>query len=263
MEKIRVLIITIDEYYYVPKYLNGILSEDSIEVVGITGVPPSLGTRSSGEFLRDIFQRLGVRIFWNQFSFQTKYLLADVYNRFREGGTPYSPKAIAQQNTIEYQHCNDVNSDSYLEYVESLAPDVILSVAATQRFDPDLYTLADECAINIHSSLLPEYRGLFPSFWMLLNDEQQTGVSIHYIDDEFDSGDLLVQKQYPIEEDDTVHSLNTKAAEAGSPLLVEALEQIRTDSVDPSPLNTDDGSYYSLPSRDDVRRFTETGNEFY
>lgn len=262
-DKLQVLIITVDEYYYIPKFLQKVVSEESIEIIGITGVPPSLGTQSTPRFMLDLLRRFGPLIFTKQLAFYGTYFLLDIVNRLRNSGEPYSPKTLSERHGIEYEHTKNVNSTSYVEYVESKSPDVIASVATPQKFDPGLYELANGCSINIHSSLLPEYRGLSPSFWTLYHGEDQTGITVHYIDEDLDTGDIILQETLPIQPDDTLHSLNTRVAQKGSSILVESLEQIRTDSVDSTSIDPDEGSYYSMPSREQVKDFIRRGNKFY
>ena len=260
---LRVLIVTVDEYFYIPKFLDGVLQADGIEVVGVTGVPPSLGNQSTPRFAWGLFRRFGAKIFAKQLAFYGKHFFFDMAHRLTGTFQPYSPKTLARTHDVEYKHVSDVNTEQYFEYVRSKSPDVVASVAAPQKFDAALLDIPDHGTINIHSSLLPDYRGLSPSFWTLRNEESRTGITVHYMDEGLDTGDVIVQEPLDISEIDTLHTLNTRVAEAGSPLLVEALEQIRTGTVERTEIDPDDGSYYSLPSRDDVRTFLDRGNSFY
>lgn len=262
-EAIEVLVLTINEYYYIPKFLGEIVDEPNVEIVGITTVPPSLGDQRLVSFAFDLLRRFGPRIFLRNVAFYAKYLSLDLVNRFAGTGEAYSARTVAERNGIEYEHVDDVNTAEYVDYVGRKDPDVIASVAVPQKFQPQLFTIPDEGTINIHSSLLPEYRGLSPSFWTLLHGEDETGITVHFVDEELDTGDIILQKPVEIRPDDSLHTLNRRVAEEGSALLAEALEQIRTDSVSARDVSADEGSYYSLPTREDVKRFVERGNRFY
>ena len=94
--------------------------------------------------------------------------------------------------------CGSVNSKESLSTLKSLDADLFISIAAIifkRRFldIPRLGTL------NLHTALLPKYRGLMPSFWVLKNKEKQTGVSVFFVDEGIDSGPILVQKKFNIE----------------------------------------------------------------
>lgn len=262
-EALDVLIITVNEFYYIPKFLADVLASDDIQVVGITTTPPSLSTESMPRFIYRLFSTFGPRIFLKHSLFYGKYRLLDLINRVSNRGHAYSPKTLAERHNIPYRHVDDVNAPEYKQYVETLSPDVIASVAATQKFDTELLAIPQQAIINIHSSLLPEYRGVSPNFWVLLNDEDITGITVHYMDEDLDTGDVIRQEQMQIHDSDTLHSLNTRAAEQGSELLLNALHDIKLATVSARPIDPDDGTYYSLPTRDDVRMFLEKGNKFY
>ena len=257
-----VLIVTVNEYYYVPKFLADIVKTDEYRIVGITTMPPSLGTQSTVAFAYDLFRRFGPRVFAQHLAFYLKYRLLDYVERTTGRGPAYSPKTLAKRHRIDYRHTTDINADRYLEYAAGLNPDVLVSVAATQKFGPELLAIPDRCAINVHSSLLPEYRGVSPSFWSLLHDEAQTGVTVHHMDENLDTGDVIRQEPLAIRDGDTLHSLNERVAEHGSEVLRAALEDVRTGTADPTR-PPEGGSYYSIPERDDVRKFLDRGNRFF
>lgn len=192
--KLDVLIITVKEQYYIPKFLKGVLNTEGIRIVGITTVPPALGTQNLTSFAWELFQRFGPRVFLKHASFYGKYTVLDLINRSTGRGKAYSPKTLAKRNEIEYHHVENINDDRYRAHVEVLSPDVIVSVAATQKIEGALLDVPSDAAINIHSSLLPEYRGVSPGFWNLLNDEEQTGITVHYMDEELDSGAIIRQE---------------------------------------------------------------------
>lgn len=262
-DSLEVFVVTIQEYYYIPKFLRQILEAEQIDVLEIATMPPTLGTKNMPRFVADLLQRFGPRVFAKHGYFYVKYALLDVLNRYASRGNAYSSRTLARRYDVDHRHVTDVNDSAFVAHVAERDPDVLVSVAATQKFDPALLAVPSECAINVHSSLLPEYRGVSPSFWVLLNDEDSTGISVHYMDEDIDTGDVLVQEELPIKEDDTLHSLNTRIAERGADALLTALEQIRHGTVDPTPIDPTSGSYYSLPTRADVAEFVANERRFY
>lgn len=258
-----VMVVAANERYYIPKFLTPICESELYNITAIVTVPPSLGTENIVQFGLRLFRTFGPRVFAKHALFYSKCMVRDFLNRIFSVGASYSPKTIAQRHDIEYTHTKDINNPSFTEYVESNSPEVIASVATTQKFEKRLLDIPSKGAINVHSSLLPEYRGVSPSFWTLLHGEEQTGISVHYMDENIDTGDLIKQRPLKIEDEDTLHSLNKRVAREGAEVLLEALDDIRRDSVERTPINPDKGSYYSMPSREDVQKFIDQGNDFY
>ena len=123
--------------------------------------------------------------------------------------------------------------------------------------------MAHKGVINIHPSLLPKYRGLAPYFWSLINGETETGVTIHWVDKGFDTGDILVQQSVPITPNDTIISLSNKCAKLGSYLLIEAVNLIKQDNPPRTPQKKrGEGSYYSWPTPSDLRLFKQRGHRY-
>lgn len=262
-ERFSILIVTVNEYYYIPKFLRTVCATDEFDIEGIVTVPPSLGTENIVRFVHRLFETFGPRVFVQHVLFYTKHLVLDYFNYFSGTGQAYSPRTLAARHDIEYRHVTDVNTAEFIDYAQTRNPDLLVSVAATQKFGAELLNVPSEGAINIHSSLLPEYRGVSPSFWTLLHDEEQTGISVHYMDTTIDTGDIIRQEPVAIRDDDTLHTLNTRVANKGADVLLAALYDIRSEDVQATPVDPETGSYYSMPTREDVREFLRRGNRFY
>jgi methionyl-tRNA formyltransferase len=116
--------------------------------------------------------------------------------------------------------------------------------------------------LNIHPALLPRNRGLFPYFWAIANGDQETGVTLHWVDENFDTGDLLLQESICIKPGDTMTSLQYKSAQVGAELLVHGLDLIESGSPPRIPQDNDQASYYSWPRPADQRRFRQRGGNY-
>jgi methionyl-tRNA formyltransferase len=90
-------------------------------------------------------------------------------------------------------------------------------------------------AINVHQSLLPNYRGAFPAEWAILRGEKETGITLLKMSPEFDTGEILAQKSFPIRPDDTRRTLYQKLYDLGGKLLIEYLPKIAKGQVAPIP----------------------------
>lgn len=89
--------------------------------------------------------------------------------------------------------------------------------------------------INLHPSLLPKYRGPAPIQWAILNGDEETGISIIYLTEELDAGDIIIQERVKIFPDDTTESLSTRLSIIGAEVLEKAVELIETGNVRPTP----------------------------
>ena len=98
------------------------------------------------------------------------------------------------------------NSKSYQDFVEKIRhfnPDLIFVHSYSMLLRPDILTIPKYGAVNIHYALLPKYRGANPVQWAMINGELETGVTMHYMDEGIDSGDIIAQRHVPIYINDT------------------------------------------------------------
>ena len=102
-----------------------------------------------------------------------------------------------------------------------------------QIFPKSLLEIPRDGAINVHASLLPKYRGAAPIAWAILKGEALTGVTIMKMDEGMDTGDILLQKETPIGDDDTAETLHDRLALAGAELLVEAVAKMKGSEISP------------------------------
>jgi len=149
-----------------------------------------------------------------------------------------------------------------LNLIKDLNPNLLVSIFFNQILSKKLLSISQDC-INIHPAYLPSYKGISPVFWALANDESYTGVTVHYIDEGIDTGEVIYQKEIPISPNDTEHSLYFKCCEAGTALLLKALMDFESGKVKPvNDKNTED-SYFSLPTKQAVRQFRRNGRKFF
>src|SRR5207247_2181006 len=114
------------------------------------------------------------------------------------------------------------NLPAVVDALRALAPDVILSVWYRRLLGPDLLALPRVAALNLHGSLLPEYRGRAPVNWVLVNGERRTGVTLHHMTAEADAGDIVAQQAIDIEPEDTALTLYRRIVKVGVDLLIDA-----------------------------------------
>lgn len=134
--------------------------------------------------------------------------------------------------------------------VESTA-DVLVVVAYGKILPPWLFTLPPFGAINVHASLLPRYRGAAPIPWAIVRGETRTGVTTMRIDRGMDTGDVLLQKEVEIGEEETSVQLGDRLAVLGADLLAETLDRLEAGKVRPRPQDPRLASYAPMLKKSD------------
>lgn len=132
-------------------------------------------------------------------------------------------KAAAEKLGLPVIQTESVKDSGFLETFKSLAPEMAIVAAFGQILPkPILYDTPRGC-INIHPSLLPRYRGAAPINWTIINGEKITGVTIMKMDAGIDSGDILLQEETPVGENEIFGELHDRLAEMGASLLLKTL----------------------------------------
>jgi methionyl-tRNA formyltransferase len=155
-----------------------------------------------------------------------------------------------------------INNEASLDVIRRYRPDLIVSVQANVIFKKALIDLPAKGCLNLHTALLPKYRGLMPTFWVMKNDEKETGVSVFFIDEGIDSGPILVQERIPVGER-TLDELIRDTKRLGITALLKAFDLVEAGGYDLIPNDDDIMTYYSFPTRKDVDEFLRKGKRFF
>ena len=135
-------------------------------------------------------------------------------------------EAAISENILLYEGLSLKENKTY-ELIKSLKPDLIIVSSFKQIIPKNIISIPKLGIINIHPSLLPKYRGPTPTAWALINREKETGVTIHFIEDEkIDSGRIICELKLKISESDTDNSLRKKLALLSEKVLIKALHLI-------------------------------------
>jgi methionyl-tRNA formyltransferase len=154
-----------------------------------------------------------------------------------------------------------INKEENRNIIKRHNPDLLISIAGNQIFKLPLINLAPQGCLNLHTALLPKYRGLMPSFWVLKNNEKETGVSVFFVDEGIDSGPILVQKRVEIGNRSQAELIEfTK--KLGMEAIIEAIEKIHQGGYELIPNPASEMTYFSFPTRADVKEFLRIGKRF-
>ncbi len=139
--------------------------------------------------------------------------------------TPVKEYALSKDLIVMQPEKVKDNPD-FFKQVQKLAPDLICVVAYGKILPKEILDIPHLGCINLHGSLLPEYRGAAPIQWAVLNDDAKTGVTTIYMNEKMDAGDIILQEEVMIDENETTGELWDKLAKKGAKLLKRTVEQI-------------------------------------
>ncbi len=162
-------------------------------------------------------------------------------------------KELALNYGIPLYQPEKVRDGSFIEAIEKLQPDLFVVAAFGQILPKSLLNLPRFGAINVHASLLPQYRGAAPIAWAILKGEQKTGITIILMDEGMDTGDILSQVEMPIQREDTGETLQMRLSALGGDLLMETIQKMKTRSIVPRPQDHSKATYAPSLKKEDGR----------
>ena len=141
---------------------------------------------------------------------------------------PCEVKEYAIEKGLEVLQPEKLKGNSeIINKIKNLNPDLVCVVAYGKILPKEILEIPKYGSINVHPSLLPKYRGSAPIQWAILNGDKKTGVTIMYLNEEMDAGDIILQKEVDILENETSGELWNRLSKIGADLLVEAIQQIQ------------------------------------
>ena len=165
---------------------------------------------------------------------------------------PSPVKTTAEKLALPvYQPEKIKRNDELRSRLAEIAPAAIIVVGYGRIIPPWILGLPQYGNINLHASLLPKYRGAAPVQWAIANGEKVTGVSTMRLDEGLDTGDILLQRETAISDDDTAETLTPRLARMGADLMIETLERLQSGSIRPRPQNHDEASLAPLLKKQD------------
>jgi hypothetical protein len=191
----KIVILTYESYQSF-KIVSGLVKKFPKQVVGIIQSSTHISGKNT---LQSIFYLMrytgikfwvlkGLEIFISKIAnFNHGFLNADKIRRMLD---------LCNNFKIEHQFSKNVNSNAIFQKIKKWNPDLIVSVYFNQKIGRKL--INEYTVINIHPSYLPRHRGLFPYFWSLVENDPYTGVSIHIVDENFDTCPLIAQHKIQI-----------------------------------------------------------------
>lgn len=175
-----------------------------------------------------------------------------------------SVKELATSNGIPVIEKVYANDGETLKLMRSVTPDVILSSDWRTWLSPEACSIPKHGSINIHDALLPRYGGFAPINWSIINGEGETGVTVHYMTEEFDLGDIVLQEKVPILFSDTSTDVFKKTLPLFPKLALQALDLIEHNKVERVAQDKRQATFYHKRSeRDSIINWNNTNLQIY
>lgn len=178
--------------------------------------------------------------------------------------TPPPVKVEAMEHSIPVIQPNKIRNPEELQEVLNLKPDLVVTAAFGQILPKELLEAPKYGCINVHASLLPELRGGAPIHYAILEGKKKTGITIMYMAEKLDAGDILTQAEVVIEEDDHVGTLHNKLSEVGAKLLSETIPLLLDGKIKPIKQNDEEATFAANIKREQEKiDWKRSGEEIY
>ena len=258
-QPLRVYIITEEDPFYLPEFFREFLTQlprDRVDVLSIDITPP-LNQSSRRALARKLYGFYGGRDFARLLGrYATARALDLAAPRGLWRGTI---DRLAGWHGIPCRVVKNVNAPEYVEHVRRLAPDLLVSVAASQIFKTDLLSVPRLHAVNVHTGPLPKYRGMMPVFWQMYDRQKQIAVTLHTMTVDIDLGKVLLRREVALNGDRNLDEVIRRMKREGANALVELLEQFEKGTVRPVAMDRTPDQYRSFPGRAEAERFRRMG----
>ena len=163
----------------------------------------------------------------------------------------FSPvKEAAIAHDLKVAQPEKVKAPEFVKVLSDIAPDVIVVVAFGQILPESILNLPRLGCINVHASLLPEYRGAAPIQWAVIDGLRETGVTTMYMDKGLDTGDIIEQRKIEIASDETGGSLFDKLALLGGEIIISTLDDLDSGKASRIKQDNENSSYAKMLSKE-------------
>lgn len=172
----------------------------------------------------------------------------------------------AEENHIPVELSDNINSEEFIDRMRLYDPELFVSMSFNQIFKTEMINLPKYKTINCHAGKLPFYRGRNILNWALINDEKEFGITVHYLDEGIDTGDIILQEVYPITDEDDYNTLLNRAYSGCADVLYRAIKMIQNEEVKPVRQSDIDpvGMYCGMrKAGDEIIDWRQTSREIF
>lgn len=246
----KIFIITIDDLSLTNNFIKTIINEKKNEIIGLAitkGSRLTIGKKHSKiQYIISLILIMGIYYFLKNSLYILSNKIKILLSKINLCENP-SLLAYANKHKTPTFIINTPNNPQFIEKLKELKPDIIIN-QSQNILKKELLNIPTIGVINRHNALLPKNRGRITPFWVLYKGEKETGVSIHFVNEKIDSGDIIIQEKYPVTEKDTFNSLVLKNYKIAPLLMLKALEKLEKGEKNFIPNNDFEATYNTIPT---------------
>ncbi|MGH7799708.1 MAG: methionyl-tRNA formyltransferase [Thermodesulfobacteriota bacterium] len=164
---------------------------------------------------------------------------------------PPPTKVLAEKHGIPVLQPAKIKTEEFFNELKKFSPDLICVAAYGKILPKNILDFPPHGSINVHASLLPKYRGAAPINWAIIRGEKVTGITTMKMDEEMDTGDMLLKKEVPIGDEDTGETLSEKLSEIGAKLLIQTIRLLKEGKLSPIPQDHSQATYAPMLKKED------------
>lgn len=246
----KIYIITMDDPIQTFRFIKEIIDAKKDEIVGLAIPNGNRLTISKGKSkIAYVFSLFLIMGFWNFFKTSFHTIIFKIRKKLFAMNVGMNPSiaAYALSKNIPVQIISTPNSKKFRTYLETLDLDIIIN-QSQNIIKKELLNIPKIGILNRHNALLPKNRGRLTPFWVVYNGDKETGVSIHFVEEGIDSGEIIVQKKYKVEKGYNFNTIVEKNYTIASGAMIKAIELLENGFTDFIPNDDDKASYNTTPT---------------
>jgi len=167
-----------------------------------------------------------------------------------DGGVDTWHESLAKasrENGLSTAKETNLNSESLIERISKIKPDIIFCIGGTQILPKKLLHIPPKGCVNIHPALLPKYRGRYSIPHAIFNGDKQIGATVHFMDEGMDKGPIIAQKKITLSQDDTAKTAYEKFTSVASKMFSELVDDwVKGKTISATPQDESEATYYPL-----------------
>lgn len=244
--------------------LNLLEEAPDLDIVGIVRAPP-LKNKALKEEMRRIGWRFSWLLFWQRAVQALIYAVAILLRPWLWKRALLPGWYLARTKNIPSLTCKNANGPAAEEFIKAHQPDIVISAFFNRILKKNIIGIPRLGVLNIHPGWLPDYKGAMNYFWVLKNNDTTAGVTLHWINEGIDTGDIIARRRFVVRHDTTQHQVLVKAATIGGRMAASAARQLARGEELPVLAQEDTGhdrTYYSMPAEEDFNAYFKTRRFF-
>lgn len=253
------VIVTQNDLFFTPEFFRAFFGSDYPGACRGVVVQPTLSDGSALALVKRMHAFYGTIDFLREgFRHAWLTLKARLYD-WNLSAEPVSIRNHARAHGIPVLPHESVNGKDFKNWLKEHNIDLVVSIAASELFDEELLELPPEGCINFHNAPLPRYRGMLPNFWQMYHGEEVSVLTVHEMTPKLDRGGIIYRQETPIRPGMSFYELAAAAKRRSADALREVLGMYREGDVEKRPMPDEEGSYFTFPGREEVKRFKQKG----